>query len=265
MKFKEWLLEQQDWAYMGQLSTIIGTGDAETLNYGGSGSMSPMLYVPLKGEGGEWSSVIKSIRKTVDKWGIRCDPDPSKIGGFDCSFIKPESGKKIPKKDKTNIMWTGESHVTVAYGNELEYQKNNLIEKYNLPEDSDLKDVLLKVETPELGLLFPYDGAYGVNMPVYPPKPEDVKIIAGIAKSFKSPSGSPPIAVIVPVVCANIKPVRESLGLKPPAAGYTTHVTIGYIMPEKSPEGVLTSVGSGETGFTAKDIATKGSLALQNK
>ena len=69
----------------------------------------------------------------------------------------------------------------------------------------------------------------------------------------------------MPVVCANIKPVRESLGLKPAAAGYTTHVTIGYIMPEKSPEGVLTSVGSGETGFTAKDIATKGSLALQNK
>jgi hypothetical protein len=36
-------------------------------------------------------------------------------------------------------------------------------------------------------------------------------------------------------------------------------------MPEKDSEGGFTSVGSGETGFTAKDIATKGSLALQGK
>ena len=103
----------------------------------------------------------------------------------------------------------------------------------------------------------------GYNLDIDFKIPEDVKIIAGMAKSFKSPSGSPPIAVILPVVCANIKPVRESLGLNP-VAGYTTHVTIGYIMPEKDSEGGFTSVGAGETGFTARDIATKGSLALQD-
>ena len=211
-----------------------------------------MLYVPLKGKGEDnniWSQVIRSIRKNVDKHGFNCVPDPSAYGGYRCEMIKPKQGQKdVGKKNKANIMWTGESHITVAYGEELE----TVAEERGM----DVKQLLQSAVSSE-GELFHV--TRGLDMPIYRPEPKDVKLLYGVASMFTTPMNTPPIAVILPVVCTNVKFVREALGLD--SQTLTTHVTIGYVIPKKGESGALTTMDKDPTTPTAKSIAKLGAVA----
>lgn len=251
MQFSEWLSiqEAQMWSYMGPLQIILGTGEAQRLHYGTAQGMSPMLYVPLKDENDKkWSSIIKSVRKHVDKHAIHCIPDKTAFSGFQCNMYGDMLGdSKVSSDSRADIMWTGESHVTVAYGSEIEKAaQGRPIEEF------------LQNATTKVGPLF-YE-TRGLDMPVYPPIPEDVELKYGPAHTFTTPLGTPPIAVILPVVCPNIKLVREALGLPMRDDRYTTHVTVGYVVPVKGPGGTLTTSGKQKGTPSAKALAIAGRL-----
>lgn len=258
MDFKEWLAywEAYQWGYMGPLEIILGTGESQRLHYGTSRGMSPMLYVPLKGESkgdNEWSSIIKSIRKWVDKHGFHCEPDDKAYGGYRCEMIPPETGQKdVGEENKADIMWTGESHITVAYGNELEKAAGE--------QGIKVVQMLQEASDERLGPLF--HETRGCPMPVYKPMPKDIQLKYGPAHLFTTPVGTPPIAVILPVVCPNVAVVREVLGLPNKQQGYTTHVTIGYVIPKKAEGGVLTTMGKGKKAVTARGVANQDALAM---
>jgi hypothetical protein len=68
------------------------------------------------------TSLSKAKRKTtpgsIRKHAIHCIPDQAAFSGYLCDLYKAP-GAKNAGESKADIMWTGESHVTVAYGQEL--------------------------------------------------------------------------------------------------------------------------------------------------
>jgi len=198
-----------DWGYFGELTPILGNGKSETLNYGSGKGFSgpPMIYVPIKREESRLGGILSSFRRQISKQGIECRPDSSAFNGYAC--------KASENPHQTDLMHTGESHITVALGSALAHvfeDKENVASKI---------ETLKKIKLPNGNPLFDAQGN-GISMPVnIGPRPF---VIYGVAKYF---SGKPLVALLS-VSCPNISEVRQALNLPPLPPNYKTHITIGY-------------------------------------
>lgn len=206
------MLEGMDWGYFGELTSYLGRGEAERLNYGTAESMSsaPFLYVPIKRDGSKIGGVLSAARRALSKRGLECVSDPSSFGGFRC-FPSDKPG------GRTDLKSTGESHVTVAYYTDLKPLAD--------AQGVDVQQMLLNAGVTEGKPLFGPDGL-GVEMPVAIAKP--TKLIYGVSKAFNDR----PIVVLLKVDCPMALEVRKILGLPMPNSGYSYHITIGYAFPK---------------------------------
>lgn len=240
MEFREYLRLVEsgtaDWSFLGELHSYIGNGKSETLNYGsGTGfTGKPFLYVPITRE----SSIGKNLsaaRRRISKQGIECKADPAAFNGWNC--------KPATEPHTADMATTGESHVTVAMGDELDaFFKHS----QNTEEETEiLKQLKLANGTP----LFDQYGN-GITMPVN----ATGEIIYGVAKYFK---GSPMVA-LMGVQCPMVDKVREILGLQPKGAGYKTHITIGYAFGVTLGDVMTTDRRKGLTYASTSQIHDKG-------
>jgi len=264
MDFRAFLeQEQQELMPIGKLPTILGTGESEKLSFGSAPHFKkPFLYVPL-GERGTTAQALKAIRRKAEKQNraLVCVPHPKKK--FHCHPIFPKKlgptgeiledpYEDIGKENRAKFASVGEMHLTVAYGDELEEAKSQLIAKYGLPPESSMKNVLANVkfpDDPEYGIYkdhplftYPEEGGVGVRCPVYYEDP-DVKPQFVVANTYTIPrvGNLPPIAMIVPVQSNMVLRIRDLLGLEKPR--YRLHVTLGYVIPtqkESSPKRLTT-------------------------
>lgn len=214
MRFRKFvhLWESMDWGYFGELTSYLGNGEAERLNYGTAEAMgsAPFLYVPIKRDGSEIGGIISAARRALSKRGLECTKDDSAIGGYRCFPSEKPGGR-------TDLQSTGESHVTVAYHTELKPLAD--------ARGVDVKQLLEQAGQAEGTPLFGPDGL-GMEMPVTVSKP--AKVMYGVAKLFNDK----PIVALLKVDCPMALEARRILGLPMPKSGYSYHVTIGYAFPK---------------------------------
>jgi hypothetical protein len=196
---------EMEWGYFGELTPYLGQGVSERLNWGSAESLKaePFLYVPIRRGESAISNALTSIRNNLSKKGFECSKQSSAFNGYSCAVAK--------RFHKTDIKWTGESHLTIALWNDL---------KGILGEQDPVeffKSKTLRDGTP----LFDENGV-GVSMPIAVSSPPE--LVYGISKAF---AGSP-IVALLKVTCPTALEVRESLGLPPLKSGYTFHITVGY-------------------------------------
>jgi hypothetical protein len=240
MEFREFFRivedEGADWSYFGELHSYIGNNKSETLNYGsGTGFQGkPFLYVPVTRES-SIGKILSSARRRISQQGIECKADSSAFNGWKC--------QPATVAHNADMMHTGESHVTVASGEEL---NAILKDKQSTEEETEfLKQVKTGNGTP----LFDAYGN-GITMPVTP----SGQIVYGVAKYFR---GTPMVALMA-VECPMVSKVREALSLPPRAPSYKTHITIGYAFGVTLGDVMTTDTRKGTTYGSASQIHNVG-------
>jgi hypothetical protein len=215
MRFKDFfnLQEGINWGYYGKLTAFLGGNQPDRLNYGTAKDFggSPMLYVPIERGKGEVGTVLTAARRLLERTGVDCVPDAAAFGGWRCGPSK--------NPHPADFRHTGESHVTVAMGQELDPI---------LPAEMD--DRLMFFE--QKGL---FTGGQGMRCPVSAATGGKA-LVYGVARAFTDV----PIVVLLRVECPRVLEVRKALGLPPPRSGYVTHVTVAYAFPHHS-EDLLTT------------------------
>ena len=199
--FRLFFENELDWGYFGNMKAYLGGNESSHLNYGTAPNFggSAMLYVPLHRQESGLAEIIVSARRAVAKQGIQCVPDSAAFAGWRCGLSS--------MGHKADLMHTGESHVTVARGDELSLGKDPV---------SALQTIRLNTGEPL------FEGQKGLPMPVTPSKPG--KVVYGVAKSFKGK----PLVALLKVECPRATEVRDALKLPRLPGGYVFHITIGY-------------------------------------
>jgi hypothetical protein len=220
LRFRNFLLNvesaEMQWGFFGDLKASLGHNQNERLNYGTAPAFggSPMLYVPLIRGESPISQTLASVRRMLSRTGMQCVKDGTAFNGWRC-FPSPTG-------HKADIMHTGEAHVTVALGAELQ----PIIEQAGQPAERFLETVRLPNGQPL------FDRGVGLEMPVKPLG----KLIYGVAKAFQGK----PLVALMAVECPSVLEVRRAVGLPPPRSGYIFHVTVGYAFGNWTDEDVTT-------------------------
>jgi len=217
MRFKDFfnLQEGVDWGFFGELTAYLGGNEAGRLNYGTAKQFGTdaMLYVPIERGEGEIGQILAAARRMLERTGVDCVPDQGAFGGWRCGPSK--------EPHHARFMHTGESHITVAYGNELDslfFQSKAYPSKESIGMDERLRML-------EEAGLFDSSGR-GYPMPVKASKDGNA-LIYGLARLFTDV----PIVVLLKAECPAVLEVRAALGLPPPKSGYVTHITVAYAFP----------------------------------
>jgi hypothetical protein len=248
MDFRAYL-EAIELRYQGPLPYILGDGQTRTLHYGGTPQFDPFLFIPIHDDD-RLNKRLVNIRNRVQKQNrtIYCTKNEKKQGGFDCRWLPawrqgergewvPDLERDIGRESKLVVRSIGELHITVAMG--LEQAKPRLIEKFDLPPESTLQDILMKATLKDGRPLFKTFGHEGVSSGL---NVDDIKIVKdepifGAAQSYSIPSiggGMPPIAVLVPISCPTVSVIRKALELPSRPEDYVQHITIGFVAPSES-------------------------------
>lgn len=238
MNFKEFFLREAgglEWGYAGNMNVILGSGEPETLHYGTAPNFpQPMLYVPVP------RKVSKRYLEEAKETIFYCRGN----GEWRCqnSFV----GKQTVNTAK-EASATGESHLTIASGRELQ----QVLARTGMTDIEALKHMSLEAPfSPEKkeGLTYLFDdNNHGIDCKLSVANAPGVTAIRQVGEqatprphpnikmwSTKLFAGEP-MAIVLFMEANNLVPIRHSVGLSPlpqlpPQLGaYVPHTTIGYI------------------------------------